>query len=456
MKCPVTGVYIAVNQNKRLTGNQHIESLKNEIQNLVDVQEARDIEFQEELRKRDSVIGQMVHQQRMFTKQLESLKNAVGKNNHGAKDVGLRLSEPIVNPRRVSQDISDPTLNNDDNESSFYAFYENHILNPKDQDSDSDEEKDSDYANSTKSDSIEKASPIGSQTRDTRCMSVEQEEDEFKIIESQKSKEEIKNIECISDTPKVEPKLDVPDFKTHLPELRPLTQELVTEKLELYELMDSDKYWKKATSKGACDVFVYDGPTSHTGLMGRMEYDYSFETIMRVLADPQNQMDINSFSESHEVLETVNTDTVILYLKFKGMLMVSGRDFVVSQQRVTFSDGTMGYLSFTVDHSGTPEPPSNKVRGVIFVGGWTFRPTDHGTTLVQNYAINDLKGMIPKFAINASASTHVNIFTNLKKLLDKMSKGGELPSKDDLVERFKASPNFMKDYECLSQKHNCE
>jgi hypothetical protein len=51
--------------------------------------------------------------------------------------------------------------------------------------------------------------------------------------------------------------------------------------------------------------------------------------------------------------------------------------------------------------------------------------------LVSNFAINDLKGNIPKFVANAGASYHAGIFTNLKKTMDEMSKNKTLPTLDN-------------------------
>jgi hypothetical protein len=49
----------------------------------------------------------------------------------------------------------------------------------------------------------------------------------------------------------------------------------------------------------------------------------------------------------------------------------------------------------------------------------------------MNFAINDLKGSIPKFVINAGASTHAQLFTNMKKKLEEMKTNGTLPKIDE-------------------------
>lgn len=56
---------------------------------------------------------------------------------------------------------------------------------------------------------------------------------------------------------------------------------------------------------------------------------------------------------------------------------------------------------------------------------------DEPKTQLINFAINDLKGSIPKFVINAGASTHAQLFTNMKKKLEEMKSNGTLPKIDE-------------------------
>ena len=52
-------------------------------------------------------------------------------------------------------------------------------------------------------------------------------------------------------------------------------------------------------------------------------------------------------------------------------------------------------------------------------------------------AINDLKGIIPKFVINAGASTHTNLLVNIKKKLEEMKEQGLLYSQTSKIENNK-------------------
>lgn len=62
--------------------------------------------------------------------------------------------------------------------------------------------------------------------------------------------------------------------------------------------------------------------------MGVAEFPYNYEVIMAALKDPEIPFKANTFADKLEILEDVGENTKILYMRFKGMLMVAGRDFV--------------------------------------------------------------------------------------------------------------------------------
>lgn len=122
-------IFIISILGNKIEGEEHecIDGLKKEILHLTDVQDAKDVEFTEELRKRDMIIDQMQKEQRQFSKQLEELRTMMQKNSSSIKDSGIRLSDPIINPRRVSHDVKDPKSAITDRETDFYEFYDSNI-----------------------------------------------------------------------------------------------------------------------------------------------------------------------------------------------------------------------------------------------------------------------------------------------------------------------------------------
>ena len=165
-----------------------------------------------------------------------------------------------------------------------------------------------------------------------------------------------------------------------------------------------------------------------------MEISYNHKDIIHALNNPEFSFKINPFGEKMEIIERIDNDTVILYMKFKGMLIVSGRDFVFWNRKTLIEDHedptikSNSIISFSVDHPRSPECPQNAVRADMIIAGWICKEIDEWNTLVTNFGINDLKGSIPKFVINASVSTHSGILVNLMKQLDVLSENNQLLS----------------------------
>ena len=128
----------------------------------------------------------------------------------------------------------------------------------------------------------------------------------------------------------------------------------------------------------------------------------------------------NSLIEDLIILEEVDEDTKIVLMKFKGMLLVSGREFLVIVRRYTLEGGYQAYITYSIDdYENAPPETSKFIRAQMKIGGWYFKPlkpegdgeTDDwkSKTIAMNFAINDLKGNLPKFVIKASAISQTQI-----------------------------------------------
>mmetsp|Transcript_17723 Transcript_17723/g.17434 ORF Transcript_17723/g.17434 Transcript_17723/m.17434 type:complete len:103 (+) Transcript_17723:674-982(+) len=101
--------------------------------------------------------------------------------------------------------------------------------------------------------------------------------------------------------------------------------------------------------------------------------------------------------------------------------MVSGRDFIIANIQTTMEDPENKnqrvpiLVSFSVEHPKAPKNPKGIVRGEIVIAGWILRKIDESQTEVISFAINDLKGSIPKFIANVGSSSHSSIMMNFMK-----------------------------------------
>jgi len=104
---------------------------------------------------------------------------------------------------------------------------------------------------------------------------------------------------------------------------------LLHQKLTLFQEMLHSPNWNKCTAKNGVEISTFNGEGNQTGFFGSTEVPYGNETIINVLSIPEIPFESNSLHDEIKVLERIGEKTVILYMKFKGMLMVSGRDFVI-------------------------------------------------------------------------------------------------------------------------------
>jgi hypothetical protein len=208
-------------------------------------------------------------------------------------------------------------------------------------------------------------------------------------------------------------------------------EDILREKLALFVETFKSENWKKQTTKNGIEVFVWDAG-SHSGIKAGLEVPYNNEVVMKVLSNPEIPFKANFFGDYLEELEDVGPTSKFIYMRFKGLLMVAGRDFVTfntitNMENPNDNSNTPVIVSFSHHHPKEPAEVKGTVRGELVIAGWICTKVDKDTTFVQNFAVNDLKGSIPKFVTNSGASYHAQIFTNLKKKLDEMKKEGTLP-----------------------------
>lgn len=106
---------------------------------------------------------------------------------------------------------------------------------------------------------------------------------------------------------------------------------------QLLDLKEESK-WTKSTTKNEVDIYTYSGEGNATGIMGISKFAYNYKVIMAALQEPEISFKANPFGEKLDILEKSQDGANILYMKFKGMFLVSGRDFVVWNKVVPIID----------------------------------------------------------------------------------------------------------------------
>ena len=118
-----------------------------------------------------------------------------------------------------------------------------------------------------------------------------------------------------------------------------MDREIIKQKTKLLAELKDLSNWKKSTKKNGVEVLTYNGDEgNYTGLMGVMELPFNHNDIFQALCEPEIPFNANPFADRMEVLENIDDDTMVIYMKFKGMMLVNGRDFILLSSKVLIDD----------------------------------------------------------------------------------------------------------------------
>jgi hypothetical protein len=161
------------------------------------------------------------------------------------------------------------------------------------------------------------------------------------------------------------------------------------EKFKSFPEMFYSEDWKISTKKNGVEISVFEGET-YTGIKGSIELPYNNEVVGKVLNQPEIPFKANVFHDHLDILQTCE-NSIILYMRFKGFLMVAGRDFITlntstymydenSQSNGLFlisldAGKTPVLISYSSHHpDGPSEAQKGTVRGeIVSVGVFIFR-----------------------------------------------------------------------------------
>lgn len=197
--------------------------------------------------------------------------------------------------------------------------------------------------------------------------------------ENETTKEEFKNPSSFIESPKF-----YPDWN--------FDKEKFDKKLKYFiEVFHSEKSWKKYSNKNGIEIKTYEGKGNLSGIFGTIKLPYNNEVILEVVKKTEEIFKINNFADEIKILEKYGERTIACYMKFKGMLMVSGRDFIVWDTQTYMIDHSekgifdVNYkiesqkvpiiVSYSIEH---PEGPVKAPKGIV------------RGEIVRNFYLNDL------------------------------------------------------------------
>jgi hypothetical protein len=145
-----------------------------------------------------------------------------------------------------------------------------------------------------------------------------------------------------------------------------------------------------------------------------------------MITDTSEEKKINDpmFNKS-EIVEKYGQNTFLVWQLMNRMGPISPRDFLYVIHGNILEDGTHVLTCYSIEDPIKP-PQKGVVRGVIHRSGYILKPLPDGQTETTFIAQVDMKGFIPKFAINLAASMVGFSVGRLWKTMDYFQERGGL------------------------------
>ena len=178
--------------------------------------------------------------------------------------------------------------------------------------------------------------------------------------------------------------------------------------------------WVKYDENEGITVYTKKSETGLNCVKGEGVMNFNANVIQEFVFRSETKPLCDSGCEESTALEHFGDDVKIEYLRYKGKLLVSGRDFVNIAVKYTDSEGRIIISAYSIPYEAKPEQ-SGYVRGEIKKAGWIITPDkdNEDKSFVQYVTEIDFAGSIPTVLVN-SINTKQGFF--LVRLAEELKK----------------------------------
>ena len=196
-------------------------------------------------------------------------------------------------------------------------------------------------------------------------------------------------------------------------------QETVPKGAEIITFANADD-WTKYDEKEGITVFTKKSETGLNCVKGEGVLNFNANVVEEFVFRSETKPLCDDGCEESITIESYGDDTKFEYLRYKGKLLVSGRDFVNVSHKYTDSEGRIIISAYSVPHPDKPEQ-SGYVRGEVKKAGWIITPDkdDEDKCFVQYVTEIDFAGSLPTALVN-SVNTKQGFF--LVRLAEEIKK----------------------------------
>ncbi|TPX31770.1 hypothetical protein SmJEL517_g04972 [Synchytrium microbalum] len=201
-----------------------------------------------------------------------------------------------------------------------------------------------------------------------------------------------------------------------------MSESMIKEFLELADTVhpkESDP-WALVASVANPWIEVYKKANTDFCFKVLVELETTPETIFDTLADIDHRRDWDEMCEDAGVVDNVDANTKVQYMKTKGVFPAASRDALVLAYVGKLKDGRYINVTKSVPHEGVPALTNGTIRMEVKIAGQVVgpSPTRPGHCRITQVADGDLKGWLPKSVVSFVATKAVpGGFVTLNKMM---------------------------------------
>ena len=159
--------------------------------------------------------------------------------------------------------------------------------------------------------------------------------------------------------------------------------------------------WAKYDEKEGVIVYTMKSESGLNCIKGEATFNFNANVVEEFVFRSETKTKCDDGCEESKALESFGDDTKFEYLRYKGKLLVSGRDFVNVSHKYTDSEGRIIISAYSVPYADMPEQ-DGYVRGEIKRAGWIITPDkdNDDKCFVQYVTEIDFAGSLPTALVN--------------------------------------------------------
>eukprot|EP00825_Cyclidium_porcatum_P033186 TRINITY_DN3524_c0_g1_i1.p1 TRINITY_DN3524_c0_g1~~TRINITY_DN3524_c0_g1_i1.p1 ORF type:complete len:244 (-),score=52.29 TRINITY_DN3524_c0_g1_i1:161-892(-) len=200
--------------------------------------------------------------------------------------------------------------------------------------------------------------------------------------------------------------------------LKTIKQTLETLKKEVE--LTPENGWKQSYDKKNVKGHKKEIKDSLPSIRSEGVINFPAQTVIDLISDLNRRGQYDEIFDSGKVLEDIHKQLKIIYIKNKGKLLVSGRDFVqLSYSEV--ANGVYYSVSQSIDYPQVP-PAKGLVRADLRYGCWMIKPLTKDSCNVV-FSVNiDIKGSVPDALKNHVLNLQTEKVGIIREYLEKANK----------------------------------